>query len=692
MGIPEDQNKFTNRLANETSPYLLQHAHNPVDWYPWGPEALQKAKAEDKPILVSIGYSACHWCHVMERESFEDESTATLMNALFVNIKIDREERPDLDHIYMEAVQAIAGNGGWPLNVFLTPDTKPFYGGTYFPPIQAYNRSSWKEVLHGVSALFKDKRLEVEAQANQLLDHVQSSSILQPEHVITGKGKAALLNEEGMLKAFHNIMQQADKHWGGFGKAPKFPQTFVINLLLRFHHYTGKEEALEQACLSLDKMLQGGIYDQIGGGFSRYATDTEWLAPHFEKMLYDNALMVATLADAFRITGKAEYRTATAETWKFISSELMDVNGTFYAALDADSEGEEGKFYTWTFQEINDLLDDNAAIFCRYYNVTEGGNWEAKNILRVLQPMNAFTMDEAIPLHDLVAILDRSKKILFDHRSTRVRPALDDKILTGWNALMIIALCKASAAFGNNEYKDAATRCFGYLWGKCWSDDKFTLHHTIKDGVSKFPAFLDDHAYMALACIHLYEVTSDDKYLDHARTLVEYVIENFSSDSGYFFFTGKLQSDIIVRKPELFDGPIPSGNSVLSWVLHYLGIVFENHRWTESSLNMLHGIIPVIEKYPSSFGFWGCVLFDISKGINEVAIVGKGFEGARDKILSAFIPNMVIQATAVKALSQYPLLLNKPESDVPVVYICRDYVCNKPLSDIDLAVAELLTN
>ena len=691
MSITQTDKKFNNRLAEETSPYLLQHAHNPVNWYPWGPEALEKAKADDKPILVSIGYSACHWCHVMERESFEDEATATLMNDLFVNIKIDREERPDLDHIYMEAVQAIAGNGGWPLNVFLTPDTKPFYGGTYFPPTQAYNRSSWKDVLLGVSALFNDKRSEVEAQAEQLVKHVQNTSFLQPENIVIGVEGPLSISNEVTESAFNKIMRQADKHWGGFGNAPKFPQTFVINFLLRYYHYTGNEEALKQACLSLDKMLHGGIYDQVGGGFSRYATDSEWLAPHFEKMLYDNALILSSMADAYSITGKEEYRMATAETWGFISTELMDDNGTFYSALDADSEGVEGKFYTWSYKEINDLLGEDATVFCRYFNVTENGNWEHTNILRVLVPHDTFALKEGISSINFHIILDRSKKILFDHRSKRIRPGLDDKILTGWNALMIISLCKSSAAFSNTEYKEAAVRSFEYLWSKCPSGEDFSMHHSLKDGIAKYPAFLDDYAYMASASIHLYEMTSDLRYLDHARTLTEYVINNFSSDSNYFFFTSKLQTDILVRKPEMFDGPIPSGNAVIAWVLNYLGIVYEMPPWTERSSKMLHGLIPMIEKYPSSFCNWACILFDLSKGVNEVVVIGKGFEEVRDKILSKFIPNKVLQSIAAPVISGYPLLLNKIESEVPMVYICRNYVCKKPLFDIDIAVAEMLT-
>ncbi|MEJ7672637.1 MAG: thioredoxin domain-containing protein [Chitinophagaceae bacterium] len=389
--------KFTNKLALESSPYLLQHAHNPVNWYPWGDEALLKAKQEDKPILVSIGYSACHWCHVMEHESFEDLETAKQMNDNFVNIKIDREERPDLDHIYMDAVQAMSGSGGWPLNVFLTPDKKPFYGGTYFPPQRAHNRASWKEVLLGVANLFNDKRQEVEAQAEELTQHIGRSSVsaqiinpLQPSQNLSGNVENIFVRQQ-VEEIYENVMKQADKEWGGFGNAPKFPQSFTINYLLRYNYYTKNQDALQQACLSLDKMIKGGIYDQIGGGFARYSTDAEWLAPHFEKMLYDNALLIRTLSDAYQITQDESYRKTIIQTIDFIERELSNKDGGFYSALDADSEGEEGKFYVWSFQEITEVLGSDAILFCEYYDVTPNGNWEHKNILRILTMLQDFT-------------------------------------------------------------------------------------------------------------------------------------------------------------------------------------------------------------------------------------------------------------------------------------------------------------
>ena len=430
---------YTNHLIKETSPYLLQHVHNPVEWYPWGNEALQKAKDNDKPILVSIGYSACHWCHVMEKESFENEETAKLMNEYFINIKIDREERPDLDHIYMDAVQAIAGSGGWPLNVFLTPDCKPFFGGTYFPPENAFNRPSWKEVLTGVHRLFIEKRQEVEAQAVELTRHIGQTNV-STQNLFTIEAEEEIFTWQQTKTIFENIMKQADKKWGGFGNAPKFPQSFTIKYLLRYYHYTKNEEALTRACLSLDKMIYGGIYDQMGGGFARYSTDEEWLAPHFEKMLYDNALLISVLCDAYQLTGNLLYKVSVDQTIDFIKRELMNEDSGFYSALDADSEGKEGKYYVWNFDEIQEILGEDARLFCQYYDVSPEGNWEHTNILRVLVPLSDFARKKNIDEGELEKLLKQFSSKLFQQRSRRVRPQTDDKILLGWNALMNIAL------------------------------------------------------------------------------------------------------------------------------------------------------------------------------------------------------------------------------------------------------------
>ena len=683
--------QHTNHLINETSPYLLQHAHNPVDWYPWGEEALQKAVKEDKPILVSIGYSACHWCHVMERESFEDESTASIMNERFINIKIDREERPDLDHIYMDAVQAIAGNGGWPLNVFLTPEGKPFFGGTYFPPERMYNRLSWKELLVRMSTLFTEERPKIESQADELIRHISASGtqLIKPMNSNFAGEESFTRSDADMI--FSLILKQSDTEWGGFGQAPKFPQTFVINYLLRYYYYTGNKDALKQACLSLDKMIQGGIYDQLGGGFARYSTDREWLAPHFEKMLYDNALLISTMTDAYRLTGDKAYERAIRQTVDFIKRELMDRSGCFYSALDADSEGEEGKFYVWTEEEIREILGDKAALFCSFYDVSPGGNWEHKNILRTLISTEVFASKHNIPEADLLNTLDYSRKALIEARNLRIRPGLDDKILVGWNALLITALCKAAGAFNEKEYSTIAVNSFAVLWATCRKGETYSFYHTIKNGIAKYPAFLDDYACLAEACINLQEVTSEQIYLEHARGLCEFVDANFSSENGHYYFTGKFQDDIVVRKIEIYDGATPSGNSIMTYCLGYLGIIFDNQHWKEAASINISAIKHMIEKYPSSFGVWACLLLDNLYGNYEIVITGKNVGEARSKVLQEFIPNKIFQcSTKAEEQQNYPFFQGKSSGLKPLLYICKNYACQVPIENIASGINEML--
>lgn len=680
--------KFTNKLADESSPYLLQHAHNPVNWYPWGDEALQKAKEEDKPILVSIGYSACHWCHVMEHESFEDEETAKQMNEFFINVKIDREERPDLDQIYMDAVQAMSGSGGWPLNVFLTPDKKPFYGGTYFPPQRAYNRASWKEVLQGVSQLFSEKRQEVEAQAEELTQHIGRSNVSPTAKKISlNISEEELFTKQQCAEIFENIMKQADKQWGGFGNSPKFPQTFTINYLLRYYHYTKNKDALQQAFLSLDKMIQGGIYDQIGGGFARYSTDAEWLAPHFEKMLYDNALLLRTLSDAYLITRYTSYKRAIEQTIDFIERELMDEHGGFYSALDADSEGEEGKFYVWSLEEITKILGNDAKLFCEFYDVSQKGNWEHKNILRVLTPKPDFAKEKNLDVAELQEKLLSASKKLLKERSRKIRPGTDDKILLGWNALMITALCKAAAALSNTHYKNLAVANLDFLFSHFRVNDKgFEFYHTYKKGVAKYPAFLDDYAYLIEACICLQEITSDNKYIEYARGLTEYVFENFtSSQEDFFYYSGKKQNDVIVRKKEIYDGAVPSGNSVMAVNLFYLSVILDNTAWKEKAIGLLKSLSDLIIKHPTSFGNWACLLIDLLAGINEIAICCNGFQNLRDELHTHFIPNKVLQCTDnPREQNNYPLLAQKDISNKPLIYLCRNYTCQQPVEILSI--------
>jgi uncharacterized protein len=658
---------YTNRLAAESSPYLLQHAHNPVDWYPWGDEAIQKAREEDKPMLVSIGYSACHWCHVMERESFEDPETADLMNRLFVNIKIDREERPDLDHIYMDAVQAIAGNGGWPLNVFLTPEGKPFYGGTYFPPVHAHNRPSWKSVLQSISGAFRDKRREIEEQADNLTSHIAGSGFgLSPQ-----PGAEQFVPED-LNAIYEHLMKTADRLDGGFGAAPKFPQTFSIRILLQHSYYFPGHEALDQACLSLDKMIYGGIYDQLGGGFARYSTDSEWLAPHFEKMLYDNALLVTTLSEAFQMTGRLRYAKAIRETMDFVQRELMSEKGGFYSALDADSEGEEGKFYIWQKKEIDDLLGPESDAFCIHFDVTETGNWEGKNILRVKDPEKRISGEKELAW----------KEKLMARRSQRIRPLLDDKILCGWNALMIIACCKAFAALGNESYRNLAVKSMHFLEEKMKGEGIYYFYHNYKADRATIPAFLDDYAYLIEAFIQLQEVTGDVSYLVRAKALTDWVIEYFSEEeTGYFYYTHAAQDDVIVRKREVYDGATASGNSVMASNLLYLGTIFDQEEWKQRAVRNAGGLKDLIIRYPGSFGVWATLLNALTYQLYEIVLAGTPSEKKHREFLTKGIPNRVFQISSVTH-PDFPLLGNKPVQGTSQFFLCRNYSCQQPVKEV----------
>ena len=670
--------QFTNKLSDETSPYLLQHAHNPVNWHPWGDEALTAARKENKPILVSIGYSACHWCHVMERESFEDEETARIMNTNFINIKIDREERPDLDHIYMDAVQAMTGSGGWPLNVFLTPDAKPFYGGTYFPPKRAFNRPSWQEVLLGVTEAFTQRRNEIDAQAENLTEHLLQANAFG----ISSPGEIDFFTKENIKEAFENIMKNADRKWGGFGRAPKFPQSFVIQYLLRFFHVLGNKEALEQALLSLDKMIDGGIYDQVGGGFARYSTDTEWLVPHFEKMLYDNALLISVISEAYQITSDNRYKEVIEQTIQFIQRELMHSEGGFYAALDADSEGEEGKFYVWSYEEVMKLLKGDGAIFCDFFDIKPGGNWEEKNILWRKKKEEVFCDEKNISPGELQGIIKKGERILLEKRNERIRPQTDDKILLGWNALMNTALSKAFAATGNESFKQLAIDNMRFLLTRFTKNNSVDFFHSWKNNIAKQPAFLDDYAFLIQALVHLQEITGDTIYLEKAKMTTEQVIKNFSdTTTDFFFYTNTSQTDVVVRKKEVYDGAQPSGNAVMADNLHRLGLYFDNSDWREKSVRMISSLGNAIIRYPTSFGNWACFLIEITYGTNEIAIISNEPQPILIQVLKEYIPYKIIMS-GIEGSNSFPLLSGKEKSKEAALYLCRDYTCENPVSSI----------
>ncbi len=663
---------YSNHLVHETSPYLLQHAHNPVEWYPWGDAALQKAIEEDKPILVSIGYAACHWCHVMERESFEDPDTADFMNTHFVNIKIDREERPDLDHIYMNAVQMLTGAGGWPLNVFLTPEKKPFYGGTYFPPHPVHNRPSWKQVLMGVAEAFYERRDKLEESAESLTDQLMKASGY-------GLTDSSLPTDDTPHTIYRHIMQSADAVHGGFGSAPKFPQVFTIQYLLRHYHYTGSHDALRQAVLSLDKMIYGGIYDQLAGGFARYSTDAEWVAPHFEKMLYDNALMVQVLSEAYQLTGNVLYKRTIADTMAFVQREIMSPEGGFFAALDADSEGVEGKYYVWDKKEIEQLLGEDAPLFCRFYDVTEEGNWEHTSILNIRTPLPDFAREAGLEEHVLEELLEKARITLLKEREKRERPLTDDKILLGWNALMNTACSMAYASTGEAQYLKLAQTNMAFV---CRVFSGTTWRHGYKNGVASNPAFLDDYANLIEALIYLQELTGDQDYLLRAKKLLEIVLTDFyDADTGLFYFTGKHQHDVIFRTCEIYDGSTPSGNATMAWNLRYLSLIFDNNEWRSISNKMLASMLHMITRYPTSFGKWAGMITGSVHGINEIAIVGNHHKPLTRELLSNYLPDRVLQSSKLGD-STFPLLQNRYHPQETNLYLCKGYACLKPVTDV----------
>jgi uncharacterized protein YyaL (SSP411 family) len=680
----------SNRLINETSPYLLQHAHNPVDWYAWGDEALQQATQEDKPILVSIGYAACHWCHVMERESFEDIQTAALMNQYFICIKIDREERPDLDHFFMDALQATSGNGGWPLNMFLTSDGRPFYGGTYFPPQSMHNRISWKEVLVQIHGAYQKRRADIEEQANNLIEHLQKANTLKSNSRFQ-ISQEEMFTQQQTQKIFSNIMGAADQVEGGFGNAPKFPQTYTIQYLLRYHHFTGNIEALEQATLSLKKMMRGGIYDQLGGGFCRYSTDAKWLAPHFEKMAYDNALLLLVLAEAFQLTADPEYKRVAEETIGFIQRELQSENGGFYAALDADSEGEEGKFYTWSKKEFEQILGVDAPAIAALYDVTEHGNWEDVNILHMQKSIQEWANDVGHSEEEALKILSVAKEKLMACRSKRVRPATDDKIILGWNALLNQSLSKAGQAFGREDWIAIAAQNMAFLLSSFESRTNGQLLHTHKAGISKYPAFLDDVAYLIQALLFLYEPTGELLYLEKARALMRYAIDSFSDeDQLFFYYTPNFQADILVRKKDLYDGAIPSGNSIMAWNLHRLGLLFDQPEWRKRAEMMLETVKDAAVKYPTSYGIWSNLLLEFTQGTHEILVLGPQAFAMGKALLSHFVPNKVFMA-ASEATMGYPLMEGRLSAPDTRIFICRNYACSLPLTSLEETMALLLT-
>jgi len=678
-----------NRLRHETSPYLLQHANNPVHWYAWKPEAFKKARAENKPILVSIGYSTCHWCHVMERESFEDEEVAAFMNEHFVNIKVDREERPDVDQIYMEVCQAINGSGGWPLNCFLLPDRRAYFAGTYYPPRQLHNRPSWIQVLQYMKDAFHDRYEEAEKQADRLMHSVAGSDTIFLKEDLLDVPSEELFSMDGPEAIYKKLAQSFDRKHGGFGSAPKFPGAMALRYLLEYACLSGDEAPLQHVHFSLRQMIQGGIYDQLGGGFARYATDRHWLVPHFEKMLYDNALLAGLLADAHRHTPNPLFETTLRETLGWVKREMTSPEGGFYAALDADSEGEEGRFYVWSFEEVQEVLGDDAEVFCAFYDITPGGNWEGTNILHRAVSEADFSTARGQDPEGLQATLAAGRMKLFNAREQRVRPGLDDKILLGWNAMMATAYAKAYAATGEQDYLDTAVTNIRFLLDKLRQPDGVSFFHTYKKGQAQYEAFLDDYALLIEALIEIYQINFDTKLLRQAGDLSEYLIDHFL-DSGHnlFYFTGQSQEDIPLRRRELYDSATPSGNSTMAHNLHKLGLLLGKPVFSQLAIDMLRGVKTSVEQYPNSFGRWANALLYQSYPYYEIALVGQQAAAKAIHLQQSFIPNAVVMASTT-ASEDWPLLAGRGTGGDTNIYVCQEYACKRPVDTVAAAL-ELL--
>lgn len=673
--MASSDHKTPNRLVHESSPYLLQHAYNPVAWYPWGREALDKAKAEDKPIIVSIGYSSCHWCHVMERESFESEEIAEVMNKHFINIKVDREERPDVDQIYMEALQSMNLQGGWPLNVFLTPEAKPFYGGTYFPP------SHWMNILQQIQKAFTEHREDLEKAAN---DFTRVLNYSEAYKYSLHEFETEFTKED--LDLMYGLLEQRfDKRLGGTGKAPKFPMPSIYFFLMRYFHITHNEGALRQVKLTLDKMAMGGIYDQIGGGFARYSTDEEWFAPHFEKMLYDNGQLVSLYAEAYALTGSELYREVVYETIGFLEKEMTSPEGGFYSALDADSEGIEGKFYVWTGQEINDLLGKDATLFNEYYNVNPEGNWEHDyNILHRNLSDLAFANKHKLSPEELRAKLKDWKERLLSARTQRIRPGLDDKVLASWNGMMLHGLVDAYRIFDEERFLNLALRNADFI-EKHLRNGK-GLFRTWKNGKASIEAYLEDYAFIIQAYLNLYQATFEEKWLLSARDLTGHVLEQFyDGHEEMFFFTSQESEALIARKKEIFDNVIPASNSVMATNLFLLGKYFDDNNLPEVAERMLARMKKLLVAEPSYLSNWGCLMTYFVKPVAEVAIAGKDYLKFRKEMDKSYHPGLLFAGTA--AASDLPLLQQRHATDgKTMIYVCYNRTCKLPVGSVEEAL------
>ena len=668
--------QYTNQLIHESSPYLLQHAHNPVNWYPWGTEALDKARYENKNIIISIGYAACHWCHVMEHESFEDMEVAGFMNEHFICIKVDREERPDVDKVYLTAVQLLTDKGGWPLNCIALPDGRPIYGGTYF------SKERWLDMLHQVYDFITAHPEKAQEQANFLTEGVQSNEMIYKN---ADNSIFSLNDLEDIFSIWKNNI---DYQHGGYGSAPKFPMPVSLQFLLQLNYLTKQKDALKAVIVTLNKMAEGGIYDQIGGGFSRYSTDDYWKVPHFEKMLYDNAQLVSLYSAAYQKTKDPLYKRIVTETLEFVKRELTSSEGGFYSSLDADSEDEEGKFYVWTYSELKNLLDDKAGLIIDYYHVTEKGNWEdSKNILYTSGVTEEFRNTYKITQRELETQVSEAKKLLLDARSQRIRPATDDKILTSWNALMLKAYVEAYRTFDEKDYLDSAIKNADFINAKLKSDD-IGLFRNYKDGKASVTAFLDDYAFTVQAFISLYQATFNEKWLEEATKLTEYILEHFyDTASNMFFYTSGSEPSLIARKMEISDNVISSSNSEMAKNLFILGRYFYNDTYVNLAQKMLNNVKSHAMNGEFYYANWDILMSWFALEPYFVAIVGKNFEIKRKEFDTYYLPHVFLAGG--KTEGRLSLLEGKLREGETTIFVCQNNSCRLPVTEVSEAINQI---
>lgn len=669
--------KTANHLLGQTSPYLLQHLHNPVEWHPWGENALSKAKQEDKPLLVSVGYSSCHWCHVMEKESFMDEDVARIMNEHFVCIKVDREERPDIDHLYMDAVQLISGHGGWPLNCFALPDGRPFWGATYFP------KDQWTDILHRINTLYRNQREDILKQAESITQGIVGASLIAPA------GGQASFSRSETDTFFNSLMQEMDGFEGGTKGAPKFPMPVSVLSLLHYHRQTHNRNSVNQASLTLKKMAMGGIFDQIGGGFARYATDTQWRIPHFEKMLYDNAQLVSLYAKAYMATRDPLFRDVFTQTIDFVNRELRSRDGLFYSALDADTEGEEGKYYVWTAKEIDEVTGAASPLIKKYYHIGEKGFWEkGKNVLLREHDAASFARAEGINEELFEGILTEANSKLLKMRETRTHPGLDNKILTSWNAMMIEGLVDAFAATTHQGYLSQASAAMRKLIDRATTDDG-GLRRTINNEEAVINGFLEDYAMLIKALIRLYELSTDTDLIDRARQLTEYVIEHFSSPgTNLFLFSPKYDMPLAAPHFEVIDNVIPSSNGVMAHNLFRLANLLEHPEWGNRSSSMLRDMRSRWERYSVSFANWGSLLLHHTAPFHTVVVVGADAKNIIHELGRYYLPDVILSGTTTPK-NNLPLFKGRFKPGETWIYICSFGYCKQPVSTVKEALSQL---